>query len=574
MQLLDFYRHRFGNAVKQQGAGWNGPCPLCGGEPGKSDRFMVWPDRDENLGETCTRYGVKGVWSCRQCGAHGDSIAFLMKAEGMTFKTACAELGISDTGSGSSGAGHRRRPAPVEPRRELWTPKTWECPTAKWSAYAGKLVEEAAERIFSEPDALRWLALRGLDEAAVRRYRIGYLPGEGGKPGRYRHRSALGLEPKTGDDGRVRDKIFIPRGIVVPTLDMTGAVINLRIRRHKEDLSEHSPKYLELEGSGKGPLVLVSDSPRPVATYFITEAELDAMLIHHVSGGIVGALAVRTNRGKPDAAAHPRLMDAARVCVALDYDAPGAEGVEFWTNTYSTARRWPTPEGKDPGDAFRLGVDMRAWIAAGLPACTALPDKISLESSAHPHRASIAHTGATTQDDSESGHLDMCAAGLGSLGGRGNPEHDLGAAPSVMRESGEEGMPPAVAPEQMPTSDKYEQEQQRSAPPSVASPGLFTDAELRSLQAALPDYLRLMDLPADVARAWLLWRGLSVRFERYGNGYFGWEYGLEWKNGSAVNRERFEAFRNFQDGSTVLWDWFSAHEAQTITANNLLNIWG
>ena len=48
MTLLDLYRSRYGQAVRRQGGAWNGPCPLCGGEPGKSDRFMVWPDRRES----------------------------------------------------------------------------------------------------------------------------------------------------------------------------------------------------------------------------------------------------------------------------------------------------------------------------------------------------------------------------------------------------------------------------------------------------------------------------------------------------------------------------------------------
>ncbi|MEI3478429.1 MAG: hypothetical protein V8Q84_04165 [Bilophila sp.] len=49
--MLENYQHRFGSAVRVQGNGFNGPCPLCGGEPGKSDRFVIWPDsRERDLG--------------------------------------------------------------------------------------------------------------------------------------------------------------------------------------------------------------------------------------------------------------------------------------------------------------------------------------------------------------------------------------------------------------------------------------------------------------------------------------------------------------------------------------------
>lgn len=374
MQLLDLYQSRFGAAVKRQGGAWNGPCPICGGEPGKSDRFMIWPDRSENLGATCAAHNIAGIWSCRQCGASGDTIAYLMKIDALDFKAALAELGIE-----GGRAAHRRCRAPAEPQRAAavpaWLPREWPEPSAVWCAYAARLLSEAEERIWREPTALTWLARRGITEEAVRTYRIGYLPAESARyQGRYRVRAALGLSPRTGDDGRERTRLFIPRGIVIPTFAPDGRVMNLRFRRHIKDLTEqNNSKYIELEGSCKTPLFLRSSRHTPLAVYFVTEAELDAMLIHHATGGVIGALAVRTNRGKPDHAAHTRLRQATRICVALDYDGPGADGVDFWERTYSNAVRWPTPEGKDPGDAFRLGVDIRDWVAASLPPSVPLP---------------------------------------------------------------------------------------------------------------------------------------------------------------------------------------------------------
>ena len=60
--MLELYRHRFGAGVKARGNGWNGPCPICGGEVGKSDRFMIWPDRERDLGYTCTENHIPGVF--------------------------------------------------------------------------------------------------------------------------------------------------------------------------------------------------------------------------------------------------------------------------------------------------------------------------------------------------------------------------------------------------------------------------------------------------------------------------------------------------------------------------------
>ena len=548
MQLIDLYQSRFGSAVKRQGGAWNGPCPLCGGEPGKSDRFMVWPERAENLGKTCAAHHITGIWSCRRCGVSGDTIAYLMQVEGMDFKAALAELGIE----GGRTSHHRRR-APLEPRRAdaapAWTPREWPEPSETWSVYAARLLAEAEERIGKEPAALRWLAARGLAEEAVRRYRLGYLPAESTRyPGRYRARTALGLPPRVDADGREHSKIFIPRGIVIPTFAPDGRVGNLRIRRHKEDLQPLSggklpPKYMELEGSCKAPLLLPSSRPGPLAVYFATEAELDAMLIHCATGGVVGALAVRTNRGKPDALAHARLRDAMRVCVALDYDDPGADGVDFWERTYPSSLRWPTPEGKDPGDAYRLGVDIRAWVAASLPASIALP----MES-----------TPCTA-----CGQTDTLLPGSLDVGGGAKLE----TAPP------EEGSGPAGLFRPMRTR---EEEGTASSAPEGTGETTFTSDELSRLRSALPPSLPLAAVPVDVARAWLLWRGIPATFIKFrdANGDsvgFSWERDVKWCRKHAA---RFEAFWSFQDSSPVLWQWMSDHPEMEITSENLLHIWG
>lgn len=566
MQLLEIYRSRFGDGVKRQGNGWNGPCPLCGGEPGKSDRFMVWPERDEGLGQTCAAHHITGIWSCRQCGQSGDTIAYLTKVEGLDFRTALAELGLD-----GAVASQRRRRAPQEPRpRSGWQPRVWPEPSAAWQAYAAKLLDEADERIWQEPQALRWLAARGIDADAVRAYRIGYLPPEGGKyPGRWRARVALGLEPRTGEDGREHTKLFIPRGIVIPTLGADGRVLNLRIRRHKEDLRDRSPKYMELEGSCKAPMLLRAPGPSSMGAYFVTEAELDAILIHHATGGAVGALAVRTNRGKPDAAAHLRLREALLVGVALDYDQAGAEGVDFWEATYPASKRWPTPEGKDPGDAFRLGVDIREWIAAALPPSVALwqdprqplaateggqPRSGSAAISAQIASDSESHTGCVVEHHAD-GRADTSPTGQFPVGGGGCRQNDEG--------EGAEGSP----------SDAYQRANGADTGSwPMANPGDYTAEEAEALQAALPASLPLSCVYRDVVRVWLLWRRLPVAFQKSLNAAgqldgWGWVWPPEWRGGEAL-----DAFFKALEDNRALWWWLFAHPAKVLTAKNLLQI--
>jgi hypothetical protein len=53
--------------------------------------------------------------------------------------------------------------------------------------------------------------------------------------------------------------------------------------------------------------------------------------------------------------------------VSLDSDVAGAKASwKWWLNHYQHARRWPCIKGKDPGEAYQNGLDIRAWTLAGL----------------------------------------------------------------------------------------------------------------------------------------------------------------------------------------------------------------
>jgi hypothetical protein len=152
-------------------------------------------------------------------------------------------------------------------------------------------------------------------------------------------------------------------------------VYRIRIRRRKEDLREGDRKYMLLEGSGQMPMLLPPEGvPDGLATWVVVEAELDACAVHHACGGKVGVAGVLTNVGKPDAAAHRWLAKAKLILVALDFDDADARGKRagyqgwlWWRQTYAVAVRWPVPQGKDPGEAFALGVDLAEWVRAAEP---------------------------------------------------------------------------------------------------------------------------------------------------------------------------------------------------------------
>lgn len=350
------------------------PCPGCGG----TDRFHAFPEQEG--GPICQEAGAPGTYWCRKCGAGGDMLQFLLDFEGLTFADACEELGAKAPRKLQL---HGRLPQPPKPSQTpAFVPAELAVPSEVWRARAARLVEKCHARLLETPRALAWLSGRGLDLDAVRRYRLGYLAEEQNKAetstGIFRARSAWGLPDKEikNQDGSltIKKQLWIPRGIVIPAYGPEGPTtatgeaalpIRLRIRRPDADTEgTNYPKYHVLPGSGMAPMLLGSGSRAIV----VVEAELDAMLVHHLAGDKAGALAVLTNLGKPDAAAFAALGRAITVLVALDYDKAGADGWTWWREHCATARRWPVPEGKDPGDAFKLGEDLRAWVLAGLPA--------------------------------------------------------------------------------------------------------------------------------------------------------------------------------------------------------------
>ena len=365
-----------------KGGEWHSPCPLCGGD----DRFMSFPEQEG--GELCQRHGVSGRWACRQCGKGGDMLTWFMEIEGLPFKRACESLRIE-----LDAVQCRRsyRPLRVPPSRSdasaPFVPSAFDAPSAIWRAQATKLAFEAHARLLQSPSILGWLERRGLPKAAVDRYRLGYIEAEGRQTDCiFRSRAAFGLPDKVVQ-GRLVRALRIPRGVTIPAWSPDGGECwRIRIRRRDADIDKNNPsdpKYLLLpqpERPYSAPLLLRPEGVSPdLATWVVVESELDAMTVHHACGGRVGALAVLTVAGKPDVAAHATLTRSPRILVALDFDQdkadgknPGAAAWPWWRRAYPQARLWPVPDGKDPGDAFARGVDLREWISPALPPCAAL----------------------------------------------------------------------------------------------------------------------------------------------------------------------------------------------------------
>ncbi|NLI79537.1 MAG: zinc-binding protein [Candidatus Riflebacteria bacterium] len=328
--LLDLLRNAGLSPARHGAREWSAPCPRCGGR----DRFRLWPDR--------------GRWYCRACDRAGDAVDLLRLLDpALTYPAACRALGIEPRPMGA-----RRRPAGTL----TWTPREEESPAPFWWYAAGRFVAEAHDALMQNHERLAWLReARGLTPETARRARLGWHSRDRRPP-----REEWGLEPAAD---RPRG-LWLPAGLVLPTMNGFGSVVRLAIRR-----PEGAPRYLTVEGGNQTPLVAGDGTAGAV----VIESALDALLIAQEAGDLVKAVALGSAVGRPDLGAHKLLTDGRLVLVALDADRAGAAAWAFWRETYPRAIRWPTPRGKDPADAWQAGLSIRAWVVSGLRAAAGIP---------------------------------------------------------------------------------------------------------------------------------------------------------------------------------------------------------
>ena len=345
--------------VSSTGGGeWQGPCPECGG----TDRFHVWPEKN----------GQGGYW-CRGCGKNGDAIQFLRDFDGKTFKEACEYLNITMDEKNYT------TPAPKK-EKPVFEPVEHQNPSDIWQERAQKFVSWAHENLKQNKEVMAWLAARGISSRAVDKYRLGWNLRENGKD-LYRPRQTWGLPAENNQDTGRPKKLWIPIGLVVPLMadiydsssvipdsssvipaqagiQENKAIVRIRIRR-----PEGEPRYYVIPGSAMGTMIL---EPWRKA-FVIVESELDAIAVTEASE-LVGAAAMGSSHAKPDKFTYAILRDSAQILNALDYDKAGATAMEWWKEQFpNNCDRWPVPQGKDPGEAYQLGTDLKSWIEAGLP---------------------------------------------------------------------------------------------------------------------------------------------------------------------------------------------------------------
>ena len=222
------------------------------------------------------------------------------------------------------------------------------------------MIIDAGEALQGNSEQLSYLAQRGISSQQAVKWSLGFIGGQ--KDCLFSSRTRWGLEPKA--ENRKPDALWIPRGLVIPTV-INDQVDSIRIRRPEADRRHTLPtlSYHVMPGSGSVSLL----NYKTQMAIVVVESQLDAILLDQLAGDLVGVLALGNNSARPDDTAHNALMTTNMILVALDNDEAGQTSLKKWLQWYDTAVAATIPAGKDPGEAYQRGVDLRQWIVSLLP---------------------------------------------------------------------------------------------------------------------------------------------------------------------------------------------------------------
>ncbi|MCH5146062.1 zinc-binding protein [Desulfovibrio sp. UIB00] len=313
-----------------------GACPQCGGE----DRFIVWPDRPRG-----------GAYLCRGCGSQGDGIQFMREFMGMSYPEACAALGLEQKHTTTSLLSARRthvRPRPAHPLQMAHVPPKPEpgvLPCREWMSSAAAFLAECQRGLETIPEALLAICGRFLTPHTAQDCGIGWNPAD-----RYILRESWDLPVVELAGGGKRDKLLLPRGLVIATRRKAGTVA-LTVRC-ADDRPESRPKYWQVQGSSNVPFV----AGRAELPLLLVESALDAALVWQESFGKLAAVALMGNMKGLDSDTHAFIQAAPLLLACPDNDEGGQVAWQRWSAAYPQAILTPAVGAKDLGDMHRAAL--------------------------------------------------------------------------------------------------------------------------------------------------------------------------------------------------------------------------
>lgn len=313
---------------------------------------------------------VQKLYHCFGCGAGGDGITFVRETEGVDFVGAIelladrygVELEVADED-------------PREAERRQRRARLYEL-LERTATFYVRMLWESTEA----SGAREYLLGRGLDEQALRTFRVGYAPSAwdtvlmASRRARFSNRELFdaGLAKRGKNDGQLFD--MFRRRIMFPLTDPRGRVIGFGARAMSDD---QKPKYVntpESELFHKRRQVYAADLARAAAakagSVLVVEGYTDVVMLHQA--GIENAVAIMgTSLTDEQVLALKRLAPVAHL--ALDADNAGQEAMlraaEIAEREKLEMRIVPLDAGMDPAEMVtaRGPDEMRALVDRSLP---------------------------------------------------------------------------------------------------------------------------------------------------------------------------------------------------------------
>ena len=175
----------------------------------------------------------------------------------------------------------------------------------------------------TSPEALLAVCGRFLTPYTAVQCGIGWNPAD-----RYILRESWGLPIVELADGGKRDKLLLPRGLVIATRQKAGTVA-LTVRC-AADRPESRPKYWQVQGSSNVPFI----AGRAGLPVVLVESALDAALVWQESFGKLAAVAFMGSTKPADADTDQFIKQAPLLLAAPDRDDAGEKAWARWSATY------------------------------------------------------------------------------------------------------------------------------------------------------------------------------------------------------------------------------------------------
>jgi DNA primase len=290
------------------------------------------------------------LYYCFGCGKGGDCFSFVEETEGLRFPEAMQfladrygvelEVEAEDPEESARRAQRERLLELLERTATFYVRHLWESREAS--------------------GARAYLAERGLDEATLREFRVGYAPSAwdtvllASRRAKFSNQEivAAGLAVR-GKEGRIYDRFR--RRITFPLCDARGRVLGFGARALGAD---QQPKYLNSpEGDvyHKGRQLFAVDIARAAAaksqTAIVAEGYTDVLMLHQA--GLRNTVGIMGTAMTPEQVAELARL-APTVLLALDADSAGQEAMlraEHLARARKLAVRVvPLPAGSDPAD--------------------------------------------------------------------------------------------------------------------------------------------------------------------------------------------------------------------------------